>query len=134
MVTAGILPFWENSHGRTGNRTRDLMISRQRLWSLDHKAVLIIIYLSWSLATCCPFPVSRTQKSLQRSTTIPSASRTSVSLPWVIYFEAFYLHAVSSFSCIPVIYPKLVLFLTPLQFVRFVICPSVSCCIRGSDA
>ena len=41
-----------------------------------------------------------------------------VSLPWVIYFEAFYLHAVSSFSCIPVICPKFVLFLTPLQFVH----------------
>ena len=38
----------------------------------------------------------------------------SVSLPLVIYFEAFYLHVVSSFSCIPVICPKLVLFLTPL--------------------
>ena len=42
----------------------------------------------------------------------------SVSLHWVIYFEAFYLHAVSSFSCIPVICPKLVLFLTPLQIVH----------------
>ena len=42
----------------------------------------------------------------------------SVSLPWVIYFEAFYLHAVSSFSCIPAICPKLVLFWTPLQFVH----------------
>ena len=42
----------------------------------------------------------------------------SVSLPWVIYFEAFYLHIVSSFSCIPVICPKSVLFLTPLQFVH----------------
>ena len=42
----------------------------------------------------------------------------SVSLPWVIYFEAFYLHVVSSFYCIPVICPKLVLFLTPLQFVH----------------
>jgi len=42
----------------------------------------------------------------------------SVSLPWVVYFEAFYLHVVSSCSCIPVICPKLVLFLTPLQFVR----------------
>ena len=42
----------------------------------------------------------------------------SVSLPWVIYFEAFYLHVVSSFSCIPVICPKLVLFLTHLQFVH----------------
>jgi len=42
----------------------------------------------------------------------------SVSLPWVIYFEAFYLHVVSGFSRIPVICPKLVLFLTPLQFVH----------------
>ena len=30
--------------------------------------------------------------------------RSSVSLPWVIYFQAFYLRVVSSFSCIPVIY------------------------------
>ena len=37
----------------------------------------------------------------------------SVSLPWVIYYEAFYLHVVSSFSCIPVICPELVLFLIP---------------------
>ena len=42
----------------------------------------------------------------------------SVSLPWVICFEVFYLHIVSSFSCIPVICPILVLFLTPLQFVH----------------
>ena len=41
----------------------------------------------------------------------------SVSLLWVIYYEAFYLHVVSSFSCIPVICPKFVLFLIPLQFV-----------------
>ena len=40
----------------------------------------------------------------------------SVSLSWVIYYEAFYLHVVSSFYCIPVICPKLVLFLIPLQF------------------
>ena len=33
-------------------------------------------------------------------------------------FEAFYLHVVTSFSPIPVICPKLVLFLTPLQFVH----------------
>jgi len=39
----------------------------------------------------------------------------SVSLPWVIYFEAFYLHVVSSFSCISVICPKLMLLLTPLH-------------------
>jgi len=40
--------------------------------------------------------------------------RSSVSLPWVIYFEAFYLHVVSNFSCIPVVCAKLVLLLTPL--------------------
>jgi len=34
----------------------------------------------------------------------------SISLPWVIYFEAFYLHVVSTFSCIPVICPEFVLF------------------------
>ena len=40
MVTAGIFPFKENSHGRAGNRTRDLMISNQRRWPLDHQASL----------------------------------------------------------------------------------------------
>ena len=44
-------------------------------------------------------------------------SDSSVSLPWVIYLEAFYLH-VFSFSCIPVIWPNFVLFLASLQFVH----------------
>jgi len=35
-------------------------------------------------------------------------------LPWVIYYEAFCLHVVFSFSYIPVIFPKLVLFLITL--------------------
>ena len=38
MVTAGIFPLKENFHGRAGNRNRDLMISSQRLWPLDHEA------------------------------------------------------------------------------------------------
>ena len=42
----------------------------------------------------------------------------SVSLPWVIYYGAFYLHVVSSLSYIPVICLKLVLFLIPLQIVH----------------
>ena len=37
-VEPGIFPFKENTHGRAGNRTRDLMISSQRLWPLDHEA------------------------------------------------------------------------------------------------
>ena len=35
----------------------------------------------------------------------------SVSLPWVIYCEAFYLHVVSIFSCIPVVCLKLVFYI-----------------------
>jgi hypothetical protein len=35
--------------------------------------VIIIILLSWSWTNCRPVPVSRVQKSLQRSNTIPSA-------------------------------------------------------------
>ena len=31
----------------------------------------------------------------------------SISLPWVIYFEDFYLHVVSSFFCIPEIWSKI---------------------------
>jgi len=37
-----------------------------------------------------------------------------VSLSWVIYNEAFLLHVVSCFYCIPVIFPEFVLFLIPL--------------------
>jgi hypothetical protein len=36
--------------------------------------LIIIIYLSWNWTTCWPVPVSRIQKSLQRSAMIPSAS------------------------------------------------------------
>jgi hypothetical protein len=42
----------------------------------------------------------------------------SVSLPRVIYYGAFYLHVVSSFSYIPVICLRFMLFLIPLQFVH----------------
>jgi hypothetical protein len=53
-------------------------------------------------------------------------SGSSVSLPWVIYYEAFCLHVVSSFSCILVICPKLELFLTALQFV-YLFCSLFNC-------
>jgi hypothetical protein len=38
MFTMGIFPFQENPHGRTENRTRELKISSQKLWTLDHEA------------------------------------------------------------------------------------------------
>jgi hypothetical protein len=34
---------------------------------------ITIIYLSWSWATCCPVPVSRVQRSLQRSVILPNS-------------------------------------------------------------
>ena len=40
MITTGILPHKENPHGRAGNQTRDLVISSQKLWPLDHEAGL----------------------------------------------------------------------------------------------
>ena len=43
IVTTGILSHKENSHGRAGNRTRDLVISSQKLWPLDHEAGHIVI-------------------------------------------------------------------------------------------
>jgi len=46
-------------------------------------------------------------------------------LIWVIYYKAFYLHVVSSFSCIPIICLKLVLFLIPLQFV-YLFCNTIA--------
>ena len=52
------------------------------------------------------------QSHISRSLFCPLGS--SVSLPWVSYFEAFYLYVVPNFSFIPLICPKLVLFLTPL--------------------
>ena len=55
MVTVGIFPFKENSHGRTGNRTRDLMISSQKLRPLDHEAGQLTNILISILTTRIPF-------------------------------------------------------------------------------
>jgi len=59
-------------------------VSRYHLRVLIHmkykNVIIIVIYLSWSWATCWPVPVSRIQKFLQRSTMIPSAS-------WVVVFH-----------------------------------------------
>ena len=63
MVTLRIFPFKENSHGRAGNRTRDLMISSQRLWPLDHEAglgqeyrnVQLCSYTRYTATPCCIF-------------------------------------------------------------------------------
>ena len=36
---------WKNSHGRAGNRTRDLVVSSQKLWPPDHEAGLYILWV-----------------------------------------------------------------------------------------
>jgi len=51
MVTAGILTFRENSHGRAGNRTRDLVISSQRHWPLDHEDDRTVA-MQWEVCLC----------------------------------------------------------------------------------
>ena len=48
MVTAGILPFRENSHGLAGNRSRDLMISSQRLTARPRGWSQCVLYVGWS--------------------------------------------------------------------------------------
>jgi len=45
MVNATLFPFRENSHGRTRYRSRDLIISRQRLCPLEHEAGHMANYL-----------------------------------------------------------------------------------------
>jgi hypothetical protein len=48
----GSSPSRKNPHGRTGNRTRDLMISSQKLWPLDHNAGLITNYILLYFTEC----------------------------------------------------------------------------------
>jgi hypothetical protein len=58
----------KNLHGRTGNRTRDLIISSQKLWPLDHEAghISFIHKSGFSRTVCqrsqgvfCPHSVSK---------------------------------------------------------------------------
>ena len=113
--------YWRQVH-YLQNHWRRFSAFWYGMWNLLKFVYIIIIYLSWSWATYWPVPVSRTQNSLQRSTMIPSASwGSSVSLPWVIYFEAFYLHVVSSFSCIPVICQNCCYFFNSFTICAFVL-------------
>ena len=64
MVTAGIFPFKENSHGRAGNRTRDLMISSQRLWPLDWSYIYIHTHTG-KCAVMCSFYSSSASDGLK---------------------------------------------------------------------
>ena len=78
--------------------------------------IIIPVMVLGHLLTCSGLTYPAVSSNVYHDSFCQSDS--SVSLPWVIFFEAFYLHVVSSFSSIPVICPKLVLFLTPLQFVH----------------
>ena len=70
--------------------------------------IIIITYLSWSWATCWPVPVSRIQKSFQRSTMIPSASWGVVFLyPGYIYIYIYIYIDVASYYIIIVKYQEI---------------------------
>ena len=127
--TSSSAVVWNLSHYKVwGFRSFEIGLCRKQtcltscgVQTLCPVVIVIIIYLSWSWATCWPVPVSRIQKYLQRCTMIPSASWGVVFYyPYYFYyhFEALYLHGVTSCSCIPVVCPKWVLFLTPLQIVH----------------
>jgi len=45
----------------------------------------------------------------------------SVLLSWVIYYEAFYLHVLSSFSCIPVIFSNFGVILNSFTTLRMLL-------------
>ena len=52
MVTTGILPHKEISHGRAGNRTRDLVISSQKhstVWDCNLLAVALVTHVNAQL-------------------------------------------------------------------------------------
>jgi len=87
------------------------------LISIIFRVIIIIIIISvmelGHLLTRSSLTYPEVSSKVYHNSFCPLGS--SVSLPWVIYFEAFCLHVVSSFYCIPVICPKLVLFLTPLR-------------------
>ena len=93
--------------------------------------IIILINLSWSLGPLL------TRSGLMYPEVSSKVCHDSfcqlgnnVSLPWVIYYEAFYLHVVSNFACIPVVLSKICFFFKLLcsLCICFVICPSVSCC------
>ena len=73
---------------------------------LSHPDVSVMVFPG---SFCCPFA-------------------SSFLLSLVICYEAFCLYAASSFFCNPVFCPKLGLYLIPLQFIHFIICPRASCC------
>ena len=66
------------SNARTGGCSADYNNNKGIPYALKFSKLMIImmmiIYLSWSWANCWPVPVSRIQKSYQRSIMIPSAS------------------------------------------------------------
>ena len=72
MVTVGIFPFQENSHGRAGNRTRDLMISshetlttRPRGWS---HLILLTVFIPVTKLMAIPSPFLSTQNGPHKNT------------------------------------------------------------------
>ena len=79
-----------------------------------------------SMETDCPNTVPRGVPSVRIRTA--RASQGTIRKIFLLLRNPFYLHVVSSFSCIPLICPKLVLFFLCNLCICFVTSPNVSCC------
>ena len=87
MVTMGIFPTRKNPHGRTGNRTQDLMISSQKPWPLDHEASRKLIIYSTVKVKFTLYPGMKADRG-NRSThclILMLGGDGGNSMPWLFY-------------------------------------------------
>jgi hypothetical protein len=60
-------PSRTNLHGRTGNRTRDLIISSRKLWPLDHEAGPVVDITCDKPNTICPLNKATTLTQIHKN-------------------------------------------------------------------
>jgi hypothetical protein len=92
--------------------TRKPLLAKEMVWELHHHHHHVFVMELGHLLTRSILTYPEVSSEVCHNSFCQLGN--NVSLPWVIYYEAFYLRVVSSFSCIPVVCPELVLFLIPL--------------------
>ena len=122
-------PFKLSTHPATGSRKEDNTEKKEQpllvwfIFRIFHNSILTVqvhhhhhisVMELGHLLTCSGLSYPEVSSKVCHDSFCQLGN--SISLPWVIYYGAFYLYVVSSFSCIPVICLKLVLFLISLQF------------------
>jgi len=102
MVTVGILPFRKNSHGRAGNRPRDLVISSQRLWPLDQEADHLKTMFENRRGFVIFILYSRTDDFVSRLHELPKINWTEINRQGLLhlYFKEYHVlrHSVTDFG------------------------------------